>query len=983
MGDSEEPGEIKRLINSVYRRIQLVGEADELSAVLDPAAAAEGARLWEIVHSDENLPPLDLLNAMRGMAFLHWFRYQGLPGEQGTADLAKACEFFRRLTGMPTDLIPVDYPLVPADIRRIFTASDGKLPERAEQLSGEAARAYEEFQQEGHPAILGLAVALARHAVDTALQDDPRLPGYLSTLGAYLGLRYELAGAGSDLDASIEAGRRAASLIPASDPAVIPVLINLGNALSMRFELERDRADLDEAIEAGRRALTVSPTGDFFPRFGVLVSLAASLYRRFELERSQADLDTAIEMVEEAAAISPPDFFYRITVLRNLAAFLTSRFHLAGDEADLDAAIDAGQQAVAAAPPRHSYRPGMLTTLGDALHSRFNLTRNRADLDAAIDAQQQAEELMPKDHPNRTMLLTALGSSLATRFAEDDNVSDLKAALAAFKQASEISLGIPRLRVAAARRWGTMAAAAGLTEEATEGFGAAVRILQEAAWHGLNRQTRQAQIAEWAGLADDAAVHAVLIGGPTRAVELLEASRSVLWTQALNLRSDLAELRANHPEQANRLDELRAILDSPVPESVSPVVARPPGQDDGAEVRRRAARGWDQALSQIRALRGFEHFLQAVPYDELLTAADTGPIVIVIASRYGSCALVAERQSREPGVITLPGLSAEVAVDRAAQMFRALNRPTADDRALPDWDKARHSVLDILEWLWEVIAQPVLAAIGHTSTPVPGAPWPRLWWCPTGPLTVLPLHASGHHARNGTAVRRTDTVLDRVISSYTPTLAALKRACQPSFGDTAIRQLTVGMPVTPGLSPLPAVPDELRILGRRFPPDAGNQLLMGPLATRGAVLSAMQACSWLHMACHASQGHEDPDLSGFALWDAPLTIKDLSSMPSKDRQLAFLSACHTAAGTVRHMDEAIHLGAAMQFLGYRHVIATMWSINDSVAPQVADAFYGGLEAGSERSTSGIAVSLHQAIHAIRDMIPANPLIWAPYIHLGP
>jgi CHAT domain-containing protein len=41
------------------------------------------------------------------------------------------------------------------------------------------------------------------------------------------------------------------------------------------------------------------------------------------------------------------------------------------------------------------------------------------------------------------------------------------------------------------------------------------------------------------------------------------------------------------------------------------------------------------------------------------------------------------------------------------------------------------------------------------------------------------------------------------------------------------------------------------------------------------------------------------------------------------RELAFLSACHTATGSPRGLDEAIHLAAAMQLLGYRHVIATL------------------------------------------------------------
>ena len=45
--------------------------------------------------------------------------------------------------------------------------------------------------------------------------------------------------------------------------------------------------------------------------------------------------------------------------------------------------------------------------------------------------------------------------------------------------------------------------------------------------------------------------------------------------------------------------------------------------------------------------------------------------------------------------------------------------------------------------------------------------------------------------------------------------------------------------------------------------------------------------------------------SGFALWDGPLTIADLAARPTRCRDLAFLSACESATGGVRHLDEAI------------------------------------------------------------------------------
>ena len=60
---------------------------------------------------------------------------------------------------------------------------------------------------------------------------------------------------------------------------------------------------------------------------------------------------------------------------------------------------------------------------------------------------------------------------------------------------------------------------------------------------------------------------------------------------------------------------------------------------------------------------------------------------------------------------------------------------------------------------------------------------------------MLPLHGAGYHqARDGR------TVLDRVISSYTPTLRALSEAMKPRPGrvpQDAGRLLFVGVPEAP------------------------------------------------------------------------------------------------------------------------------------------------------------------------------------------
>lgn len=131
------------------------------------------------------------------------------------------------------------------------------------------------------------------------------------------------------------------------------------------------------------------------------------------------------------------------------------------------------------------------------------------------------------------------------------------------------------------------------------------------------------------------------------------------------------------------------------------------------------------------------------------------------------------------------------------------------------------------------------------------------------------------------------------------------------------------------------------------------------------------------------QGLGDRCGSGFALWDGILSLSDPAALPTRHRDLAFLFACQTASGSTTHLAEAIHLAAAVQFLGYQHVIATMWIIADSPAPHVANAVYTSLTTGNGPDHSRATEALHRAIRALRGIDPTDPLLWAPYTHLGP
>jgi hypothetical protein len=424
------------------------------------------------------------------------------------------------------------------------------------------------------------------------------------------------------------------------------------------------------------------------------------------------------------------------------------------------------------------------------------------------------------------------------------------------------------------------------------------------------------------------------------------------------------------------------------------------------EDRQQAAREWDATVEQVRKIPGFERFLRPASFADLSAVGDGGPVVIVNMSRHGSHALIVSPlagpdNGSAPLVVPLPDAPIGTATEQSNILLSVLRR-IADPAAR--WEARetdRHAVFDVLAWCWEAIAQPVLTALGFTETPQGRVEdWPRVWWCPTGPAAGLPLHAAGRHPRTTFQYRRmgdeaavADTVAGRVISSYTPTLNALVHARSRSASGQ-VRQLAVGMPdapsYAPNASPLPAVRSEFQVLASHLPEPGHATHLLGPAATHEAVMTVLPSHSWLHLSCHGLQ-HRDASLSAFLLDDQPLTLADLARLDLRETGLAYLAACQTASGDPGLPDEALHLAGAMHMIGFRHVLAAMWSIFDPVAPAIADMIYAYLShadpdhpsPADRPEAARTPYALHHAVKHLRQAYPDQPLLWAPYIHLGP
>ena len=266
----------------------------------------------------------------------------------------------------------------------------------------------------------------------------------------------------------------------------------------------------------------------------------------------------------------------------------------------------------------------------------------------------------------------------------------------------------------------------------------------------------------------------------------------------------------------------------------------------------------------------------------------------------------------------------------------------------------------------------------------------RIWWCATGPLAFLPIHAAGIYATSTT--KAGPALSDFAISSYIPNVRALAERVN-SLRVLDERKTTffmVSQPATPNLPPIPGTTKEVIAIKQLLENHEVQVLwLEGEAATVDQGITNMETHSCIHFACHAYQDTQEPLKSSFALHDGDLELSEIIKRQLVGADLAYLSACETSTGDEKLSEEAVHLAAGMLAAGYRGVVATMWSISDQHGPQVAEDFYARLVSqDSEQlpvsglSTDDAARALHYATQKLRKQLGDSALDWIPYVHFG-
>ncbi|KAF6759603.1 CHAT domain-containing protein [Ephemerocybe angulata] len=860
------------------------------------------------------------------------------------------------------------------------------------------------FQQTGELSTIDKAIAVQQKALDITPRDHPDLPVLLNNLGISFSCRFERTTEYSDIAGAISSLQRAVHMTPDGQPN-LPILHNtLGLSLLHRYERTGDLSDITEAISVLQRAVEITPQGHPV-LLNQLNNLGLSFLRRFERTKELSDISDALSALQKAVEITPQSHPELPSRLSNLGIVYLRRFDRENELSDLADAISVQQRAVELTPQGHSILPVRLTNLAGSFIRRFEKTGEVLNIDEAIVVLQRAMNLIPQGHPKLPLTLMSLGASFHHRFTSSGENEDLESSLSFYKAAATSDVGLPQTLFIATKHW-----AARLFKyypQSTEIIPALDRTLGLVSlMAGLEKTVRgrHSQLETTSGLAPRAAAGACELDRADKAVEWLEQGRCLVWSQLNELRTPLEDLRIHDPHLAQSIEEASRALEhagtSRQQSHVGMSLSQKITLEDEARAHLDLARRRDELLQRARAITGFESFLMPPPCSTLMEhLPEAGPIIVINIDENRCDALALLAGLDEPIHIPLPNFSIEKAntyrtiLDTKLRGHSLRSREVEPRGVTPAPVGKRGedlSVHRVLRCLFEEVVKPILDTLGFSKVDRSAAEVPpRLWWCPTGALSFLPLHAAGIYRGPNQ-----ESVNDYAVSSYTPTITALTDRVKNNH---LIDSTASGLFLTshPSVSNAPAIPGttrEVRSIYERAKESGVDALkLEGDDMTVAQCLEHMQAFSCIHLACHGSQNAAEPLKSRFLFHNGSLELGTILKSNLKHADLAFLSACQTSTGKETLSDEAVHLAAGMLAAGYRRVVGTMWSIGDKAGQDVATSFYEYLF--TRRGDNDIAdfdgthsaVALHHATQALRislDDSERSLLTWIPFVHFG-
>ncbi|KAH6660538.1 CHAT domain-containing protein [Truncatella angustata] len=800
------------------------------------------------------------------------------------------------------------------------------------------------FRLTGNVSLLEESIQAARTALERTPKDSAARPARLHNIGIRLWDRFGKSGSMSDLEEAIRLEQEAVDTTPQDHPQKPAYLNGLGLLFGSRYTKVGAISDLDRAVSFAREAVngTAEKDANWITYANNLSNRIGLRYQRTE---AMSDLNEAIHIAKIVVDATPPNHIDLAMHLQDLGHRYLNRYERLKSVDDLDQAIRYTTEAVEATDEDKPSWPIYLNSLGVLSRERFYNTRAMHDIDGAVYAAKCVLAVVLEDDSNWAMYAYNLGASLGDMFTKTLDEDELSEVIYWLREALHHSGSPIPIRIKAGKFLLEWCAAMSDWQGAYEAAKTSMSLVPKLTSRSLQNADKQFLLSQLVGLASDGAAMALkLTQDPLTALDLLEQGRGVVAATLEEMRTDVLDFQETHPELAQRFIDLRKELElALLRDSGLPETLRQPQTRSFYDMNSEA----DDLLTEIRSQPGFSDFLTTPNKEKLLDAAVNGPLVVVNVSEYRCDAILIEQDQ----ILSLP--------------LTHLRQDEVNERARSSDLSSRET----LEWLWRAVASPVLSALGFTE-PARDGHWPHIWWIPTGALSKMPLHAAGYHYGD-----TFETVLDRAMSSYSSSVRAVihgRRHANPKILPTAPTQLLlVAMEKTPGLPEaaiLPFATKEVEMLHELC--QSMPLRPIQPTPRKQEIMSHMPNCRLFHFAGHGYTYNGDPSKSCLLLedWSSdPLSVGLLSQMNLRKHApfLAYLSACGTSQiKDARFIDESIHLISAYQLAGFRHVVGTLWDVNDELCVDMARITYEGMRDGGLTDES-VCRGLHNATRELR------------------
>ena len=738
-----------------------------------------------------------------------------------------------------------------------------------------------------------------------------------------------------------------------------------------RKRIKGDRSqNIEMALESALRALEIYAIEDFPEKYAVAHNNLGNLYRRRPQGKYADNIESAIDSFKNALKVYSRQHFPRewAKAKDNLAGTYAARSK--GEHSqNLETAIELFSDALEVRSKQNSPEEWAMSKMNlSTAYSQRVLGDPAENIEAAIAGYTDVFEVYTREEFPEMWALAKnnTGTAYAAR-SLGDPAENTQIAIEAYSAALDVFK--PEMLPQNSRITATFLADLHVTESRWQDATAAYEIAIEAA-EALYRSTifqssRAAELSETADLYRRAAFACAKSGDFREAARILEQGRARGLRDILERdHADLDALEQRAPELYQKYKTAATLCRSvEIQERDDDASEYQPKLSELRDQAQQAYTLLTQAVTEIRQMAGYEHFLGLPTFEDVRQAAqDNCPLTYLVPTHTGSFALI----------VTPEDVQAVWLDNLPESRLREMLYGPADDPKLGRWfgvyqkfqkdAKGNYTawcdeVSRSTRQLWEPLMEPLIRKFKEIGSP-------STMLVPSGLFGFLPLHAAWVEDDTCPTGRR--YAFDDIHFTYSPSAKSLTAARE--FANYA--QPNSILAVDNPRDDLPNSAWEVEAAVDSF---SDRTVLRHDEATVEAVKTQLSETASskssqgkvAHFSCHGTANRSEPLNSGLAMKDGLLTLKDIFALnlaETSGLRLAILSACETAIQGTKNSDEAISLPTGLLQAGVAAVIASLWSVSDLSTMMLLTRFYGLWR------TEGLEISqaLRQAQQWIRD-----------------